>query len=208
MKDSMPEGQRAAATELLFQITRVWAEKDRLKKIRAEIDEQIEALSSRSNDCWAGFRAIGLDISDDAVWKRVLDELHPAIIERQRIERDTEAHNVEIESSSIAPSVVDVSLPPAKPSMPSVISIIIDCLRAAGASGTKAAAIREYIQNTYGQDIHEKTVGMTLYRLSQKGRVRREGHTWFYVPTIAESVVFETKNPGVGTPGSTSTGQT
>jgi len=40
-------------------------------------------------------------------------------------------------------------------------------------------------------------IGMTLYRLSQDGLVRREGRTWFFVPSQAA----ETKNPGGDTPG-------
>ena len=50
---------------------------------------------------------------------------------------------------------------------------------------------------TYRGEIHEKTVGMTLYRLLQDKLVRREGHTWFLVP----QPIAETKNPGGETPG-------
>jgi hypothetical protein len=47
------------------------------------------------------------------------------------------------------------------------------------------------IERTFGEPLHSKTVGMTLYRLSKDGLVRREGHNWFFVPQAAA-----TENPG------------
>jgi hypothetical protein len=80
--------------------------------------------------------------------------------------------------------------------MPKVKDIVLDRLKAAGESGTKAAPIREYIVQTYGQEIHVKTVGMTLYRLLKEGVAHRKGIIWFFGPPPAE-----TKNPGGETPG-------
>jgi hypothetical protein len=78
--------------------------------------------------------------------------------------------------------------------MPRVRDIVLDRLKAAGADGSKAAAIQAYIESTYSKKIHPKTVGMTLFRLAQEKRVRRQGHTWFIGP--------ESMNPGVAAPGS------
>lgn len=77
--------------------------------------------------------------------------------------------------------------------MPRMSDIVLDRLKAAGAKGSKAAPIQQYIENVYATKIHDKTVGMTLYRLARAGLVRRDGHTWFIVP--------ETVNPGVAAPG-------
>jgi hypothetical protein len=74
--------------------------------------------------------------------------------------------------------------------------VILERLRVAGAEGSKAAPIREFYERTFGKGIHEKTVGMTLYRLQNDGLVRHEGHTWFLAPPKAE-----TGNPGVVAPG-------
>lgn len=46
----------------------------------------------------------------------------------------------------------------------------------------KAAMLQEMIELTTGLKYHEKTAGMTLYRLSQEGLARREGHWWYFVP--------------------------
>lgn len=71
---------------------------------------------------------------------------------------------------------------------------VLDFLEKAGAHGSKAAPIRAYLEQVHGQKTHEKTVGMTLYRLLKEGLVKRNGHVWF----IASS---EAKNPGAVTPG-------
>jgi hypothetical protein len=74
--------------------------------------------------------------------------------------------------------------------------VIIERLAAAGAAGAKASSIREFYERASGKSIHEKTVGMTLYRLQGEGLVRREGHVWFSALPKAE-----TENPGGDTPG-------
>ncbi len=75
--------------------------------------------------------------------------------------------------------------------------IVLEYLKAAKDAGIKAAEAREYVEALRHSKIHEKTVGMTLYRLSNDGLARREGRTWFFVPPKAD-----TKNPGGETPGS------
>jgi len=70
--------------------------------------------------------------------------------------------------------------------------IVLARLSAAGASGTKIAPIKEFISKL-GVEMHDKTVGMTLYRLSKDGLARRDGRTWFYVAPKEE-----TENPGAG----------
>lgn len=69
----------------------------------------------------------------------------------------------------------------------------------AGADGSRAAVLRDYIEAKFGIVTHEKTVGMTLYRLLKEGLVRRDGHIWFFGAAKAE-----TKNPGESPPGSNS----
>jgi len=81
---------------------------------------------------------------------------------------------------------------------PPIKNIVLDRLREAGKEGSKSAPIRRYIERVYDDKVHEKTVGMTLYRLSKQGLVRREGQTWFFVPPEEA----ETENPGAATPGS------
>ena len=83
--------------------------------------------------------------------------------------------------------------------VPTIRELTVEWLKTAGDSGIKAATIRQQIESKYHINLHDKTVGMTLWRLSQDGLARREGHTWFFVPPTAE-----TENPGGEAPGSNS----
>ena len=56
---------------------------------------------------------------------------------------------------------------------------MLDQLRFAGPTGSKAAPIRAYAKEVHQRDFHVKAVGMTLYRLAKEGLARREGHVWF-----------------------------
>jgi hypothetical protein len=62
-----------------------------------------------------------------------------------------------------------------------VRSVVLQQLEQAFPGSVKAADIREVLANMH-VDVHEKTVGMTLYRLSLKGLARRIGIRWFFVP--------------------------
>lgn len=84
-------------------------------------------------------------------------------------------------------------------SMPLVREVILSELQKALPNGLKASQIQDFILREYSRDLHEKTVGMTLYRLSLQGLVSRDRRTWFFVQQPAE-----TKNPGVDAPGQTS----
>jgi hypothetical protein len=60
-----------------------------------------------------------------------------------------------------------------------IAEIALDLLSKAAGDGLKAAVIREHIETVLKRKIHEKSVGMTLYRLASSGDVSRSGHTWF-----------------------------
>lgn len=53
--------------------------------------------------------------------------------------------------------------------------------RGAYPGAVKAAEVQEYLK-MLGHDVHPKTVGMSLYRWSQKAAVRRDGRDWYFVP--------------------------
>lgn len=47
--------------------------------------------------------------------------------------------------------------------------------------------LQEIYERETGQIVHEKTIGMTLYRLLKDGLVSRDGWNWQLVPTVAPS---------------------
>ena len=86
--------------------------------------------------------------------------------------------------------------------MPKIRDIVLDQLREAGNRGQKAAPIQKYIEESYHTLLHEKTVGMTLWRLSKEDMVYRKGQTWFYGAQAGQTSTVTTENPGAETPGS------
>ncbi len=57
--------------------------------------------------------------------------------------------------------------------------LVLEELANAGKDGIKAAKLRRIVEARIHKKLHPKTIGMTLYRLSDKGQARREGYTWF-----------------------------
>jgi hypothetical protein len=62
---------------------------------------------------------------------------------------------------------------------PRIRDAIIDYLRSVRGDGAKVAEIKQHLLSTYGIETHQKTPGMTLFRLQKQGLVRREGRVWF-----------------------------
>ena len=71
-------------------------------------------------------------------------------------------------------------LTPTVPSLkPSFKEAAIEFLQKVYPRGLKATHIRALVQSHYGITAHEKTAGMTLYRLKKEGLVRRNGFYWY-----------------------------
>ena len=72
----------------------------------------------------------------------------------------------------------------------SIKAVILHAAEDAYPSPVRAAAVRGAL-TVNGYAIHQKTVGMTLYRLSLTGHVRREGLDWYFVPQPARKMLGE-----------------
>ena len=124
----------------------------------------------------------------------------------ERAVRSAAAPAIDSVRPNAAPPSVAISPTPPAPEalkMPKIRDIVLDQLRAAGDSGQKAAPIQNYIEESYHTQLHEKTVGMTLWRLSKEGVVHRRGQTWFFGPQEEQPLPASTENPGAVTPGQT-----
>lgn len=62
-----------------------------------------------------------------------------------------------------------------------VRELVLKFLEVAGPKGIKAAPLRTMVESALQRSIHDKTIGMTLYRLSEKDppQARRKGFIWF-----------------------------
>lgn len=152
------------------------------------------------------FGAFGFELADPHVWDRVKEAMGDEAYNQgfvlagrgqakkendSETSSDTNGRQSEEGEASVSVSTL------IEENAPTIRNIVIAQLASAGEAGAKAADIRKFIEQTYNQTVHEKTVGMTLYRLSKDGLARRDGHTWFSAKPEAE-----TENPGVGAPGS------
>lgn len=86
-----------------------------------------------------------------------------------------------VASDAVSASVSEVSSSGAA-SVPPVKDIVINLLSDAYPSAMRTREIKAKIEQIIGRTIHEKTPGMTLYRLSEEGKVRRQGRDWYLVP--------------------------
>jgi hypothetical protein len=72
---------------------------------------------------------------------------------------------------------------------------VIDAARQAYPNPIRASALRRQLEAT-GIGVHEKTIGMTLYRLSRVNMLRRDGWDWFWVPEGERKPSQDAENPG------------
>lgn len=94
----------------------------------------------------------------------------------------------------------EVEPPEPEPSAPpesTVSELVLRSLQRVPFSGRSAAEIRKEIEALRGTKLHEKTVGMTLYRLSREDppKARRAGRQWFYV--AQDGAMNASSNEGV-----------
>ncbi len=209
-----PAAREAAAAMITAKRDELVAERATLVEQRVELLTRLRQVERALSDCRAAARLFGLSIDfprededeERLVMRRRMEERENQRREEmlatlRRDETAAAAANFDIVRKGDPPRPYleqpksSVRLP-TKPERPPIRDVVLEQLGVAGIAGAKAATIREYIERTFGDIIHEKTVGMTLYRLAKEGLVRRDGHNWFIVPPKAETV-----NPGVAAPG-------
>jgi hypothetical protein len=177
-------------------------------KIRDDAAKKAAEFNLIMTQCNSACKALGYDQADKEAWEKTLNEFGEAASTLYNNSRTPDLPEWPFVVRPVTPATEALSengdggdqptlSQAGQPTpRPPIRAIVLERLVAAGDAGLKAADIRKYIEETYSAEIHEKTVGMTLYRLLKDEVVRREGHNWFIVPHKAE-----TKNPGGETPG-------
>jgi hypothetical protein len=205
MDDSLnPFAQQSAHEVIVAKRDRILAERAKLLDIRSELLAKIRKADRELADCRAAARLFDLDIAfpeeDEraAYSRRELEFAH----EREERARNAARHGVtpgaiayrvaRSDPSQPPPQLVQsVPEPPTRQARPSLRAFVLDQVQSALPGGRKAAEMRELFERIYGDAIHEKTVGMTLYRLSKEGLVHRDGHNWYFGPAAAEGPIAE-----------------
>lgn len=163
-----------------------------LMKEKADLEMEITSNNARIADCEAGLRALGHDLSQDGVWPQLYEKYLGDV---QAYFNQT-AHSEGVTSQAPPLPLTDTrSVPPQS----SISKLLLERLHQIGSKGSKAQQLRDWLKKTHDIDSHYKTVGMSLYRLSQDSppKVHRKGHVWFFGPPQEE----QPKNPGVQPPG-------
>lgn len=186
-------------SEIKARRMRLFEEQKKIGRDFTALSHRLREIDREVADCYAAARVFGLDLpplvveavgttdNDKRTWREKL--------------------GLEIKATARVPVEFTKVPDPQKPviefgpgPMPRIKDVALDRLKAAAdlGLGLKALEIQKYIETTYSKVIHEKTVGMTLYRLSQENPplVHRQGHTWFFGPASPDR-----KNPGVDAPG-------
>ena len=170
-------------------------QQEQIKNAATKKAAELDGIVAKCRDMC---RSLGFDREDKELWASVLKVCGP---EAMRIYNNTRGDLPEWKPAQAKNSEAEPTETKAEDSEPKnrppIKDICLERLLVAGAGGQKASDIRDFIQKTYPDEIHEKTVGMTLYRLLKDGQIRREGHKWFAAPQTAG-----TANPGAQTPGS------
>ena len=196
----MDDSEKQTVLGILAQYNRHYLTLQRDKSIKIEVDARIDAATKRTADFRGAFKAFGFDL--DAAGFKTLSEAvgkdayNAAVAAGQELFEGKSAVDAPKQIELKAIEVPSIASQIATIERPKIRDAVLGLLGKAGEKGDGATALRKHIEADYHIELHEKTVGMTLYRLSNEGLVRRKGRTWFFVPQIAEK-----KNPGVDAPG-------
>ena len=183
---------RQAVVAFVARLLQISSENQAVIKKRADLDAIISSNNARLADCEAGLRALGYDLSQEGVWPK----LYETSMADVQAYFDLQLGN----TNSIDTSPPPMTLTDTRAVSPqsSIAKLLLERLEEIGSKGSKALPLRDWLRKTHNLETHYKTVGMTLYRLSQDSppKVHRKGHTWFFGPPNAEA-----ENPGVTAPG-------
>ena len=191
------DGDKAAICGLLVRFVETWSARSADQQEAALIAKRIAAHNQRLEKLGAGFSAFDFDTNHKDVWDAVRGVIGDAAYV-QAIADAAKTHPADATNQADTDHVErrEPATTTTAKEAPTVRDGILAILETIAPRGQKANELRTFLESTYGMKLHEKTVGMTLYRLSRERAVRREGRIWFFVPSKAE-----TKNPGGETPG-------
>lgn len=209
MVDQIDDNVRAAAVEAIKAKARsLIAERQMMRDQMTQLDQRIRRTEIAIFDCRGAARLFDADISlpEDmatarAVWvRRIMDDGPAKPVASAPIPPELKTAPVP-HAMPLPPGLFGFHTPTILGSIgnaePSVREIAIEQLKRAGEAGSRASTVRQVAESILKKKLHEKTVGMTLYRLSKDGIARRQGQIWFFVPPKVEA-----KNPGGSAPGS------
>lgn len=164
----------AAKAAVIQEFRRLATRYSQINAIIADLNAEKQGLEARANDCHAAARLFGFDL----------------IAEAAKLDGPPQSPSAPALSGALPPEA------PAPKTQISVRKFVLNAAKMAHPQSVRASDLRHELEQA-GMETHEKTVGMTLYRLLKKGLVRRVKADWFYVPAADRE---GRENSGAGAP--------
>jgi hypothetical protein len=188
----------------LGQVLQLWWDADEreklAEKVLAEAKENKATADVQLKGCFDAANLFGFDLKFE--WDKRREQQR----ERQAQVAAAAMPSVEV-GAGLAFKEVPLSSAPK-----SIKDYAIDAAKQAWPNPIRVSILRQQLE-TIGIKTHQKTIGMTLYRLLKEGLLRRRGRDWFFVPEDGrmsasssvneenpedQSGLFETDNIEVG----------
>lgn len=189
----LSERDKAAVFALLVRQVEAQEARASAQKVIEEKKEVIAAANLQLNNLRTAFSVFGFQMTGERPWDEVKDSIgsrlfHEAIavgkgetpVDSPNHSTDEQEDDQEQDYESYEDTDQSNYSPP-----PNIREMVIERLKQAGNSGAKVADVKKFIAGQ-GIEMHDKTAGMTLYRLSKEGIARREGRTWFYLQPASD----------------------
>ena len=170
-RDAAAIEYRDNRAELVRQRARGLKAIERMQKRLGEIDENISDLDRGAKAFGLAMPEVTLDRKQAAVRAAGDEMVRQAALLQERLGPDAKVFN---SASDRVFAVAGVSR--------QFKDVALKLLADAYPAPLKAAEVQHHAQIELGREFHWKTAGMTLYRLKNEFKVRRQGQDWFFVP--------------------------
>jgi hypothetical protein len=161
----MPDSRDQMIATILTRYRQLCADHDTAQQNVERMQQHQLGLMAQINDCFAAARLFGFDL--------VAEFQHEAKGDPSQLPLQA--------PEPIIPPLFPVGATPTPRRERKVKDLVLDAVAAAFPLPAKVADIRRDLASK-GITIHQKTVGMSLWRWLQHGCVRREGQSWYFVP--------------------------
>jgi len=194
----LDEHDSAAVAALLIRTVRIDEEQKRDKALIEEATARLAASALARGKTINAFTVFGFD-TGKGFWDRVREALGSEVYLRSlAIGRGQEVPKLLEKMGSSGTEkqeeVKDVREPSAHPTAPRIKEAILEYMRSVGEDGANVRDVRNHLASAYNLEVHEKTPGMTLYRLLKEGLVRREKRVWYAREPAVEKEIEASSN--------------
>jgi hypothetical protein len=178
---------------LLVRVIEAGRDHEQATKVLNEAQERIRTATENIASMRAALKVFGFE-NDAELWTQVSETIgrtrYAEAFDAAGVARPAFLDETSSDEVPAAP-VVSTEMPSSGSPESSAEDLTIrdwsiQYLGSVGDAGAKASEVKQFLHDIGITDMHEKTVGMTLYRLSKEGITRRVGRTWFLAPPLID----------------------